>query len=244
MKILALILCLALPVLAQDEDELLLLQASASTGGGGGGGPASFSDDFNRSNTGDPGANWLEINTANFETAGNSMVSPSTAGFDERAIVWTNNPCTTANQYVKVTVSGPSAGNGAGVIFRHTTGGAYYQVQFDEDDNAINWKYFPTAGGTAVLIQSSFFQTWLVYPVTVGVVVTGTGNSTEIRIWNAPTANAPTSVSSWDGSGALVTLTDNPATAVDSGPHVGLGINDTSSGSNATWDDFFGGDVP
>jgi hypothetical protein len=187
-------------------------------------------------------SNWTNIGTDNIEVQSNKASSPTTFGFDERASYYDTTPCTTASQYIKVTIDGPGTGDGAGVILRHALSGEFYQVQFDDDDERILWKYFPTVGGTAVTVQNLTSVT-VTYPLTVGVVVTGTGNGTEIRVWISPTADAPTSASSWDGAGPTHTLDANPSTAADSGLYLGIGINNTSSGTAATWDNFFGGDA-
>jgi hypothetical protein len=76
------------------------------------------------------------------------------------------------------------------------------------------------------------------------VTCIGTGNSTVIRVWTSPTANAPDAGgTTWDSAGPANTLSDDPASPVDSGSYVGFG-GIGSGGNPLAYDNFFGGDVP
>lgn len=242
MKKLFIIALLALAVPISDAQQVIATRSPAFRASAGGG-LASFSDDFNRSDSDTLGSGtWTEM-AGDVDIVSNEANAPITFDFTERAAYYSGTACTTSSQYVKVTLGTATGGNGAGVILRHTASGSLYQIQFDDDDNNIYWKYFPTAGGTSVTVQSLFAVTAFAYPVTVGVVVEGTGNSTVVRIWMSPSANAPTSTTSWDGGAATHSMSDDPATAADAGTYLGIGV-DNVSGSAATWDNFYGGDVP
>lgn len=200
------------------------------TSGGGGG---AISDDFNTGS--EPSANWTEIVDVDLNMSGQAE-APSTFDFTFRGMAYTGASVTT-EQYVKVTLIADTSQR-PGVILRFTnTGTEFYNIEFDVDGDLARLEHYTSAAGTRTEINTAAFTITL--PTTVGVTITGSGNSTVWRCWLNPTANAPDSASSWDGAGATITFTDDPADAVDSGNFIGIG--GIGSGAAMKWDDFFGG---
>jgi hypothetical protein len=72
------------------------------------------------------------------------------------------------------------------------------------------------------------------------MTVKGTGNNTEVRIWDNP-SGLPTDSDTWGGSPTL-TFTNNPGTACDTGVIVGFGCT-TGNPFSMSSDNWFGGDI-
>lgn len=203
----------------------------------GGGGLASFSDNFNRADNASMGANWTEI-AGNIDIASNKASGQDTADFSEKEAVYSGASTSTANQYWKFTISGTGACRPS-VILRYTNSGSpFYEVQFDTVN--VHWNHWTAVAGTKTPITTPGFV--CTFPATIGGTITGTGNSTVIRLWLSPTANAPDAGgATWDSASPTLTISDDPPSAVNTGALMGVG--GFSSGV-LTWDDFFGGDVP
>jgi hypothetical protein len=204
------------------------------------GGGASFSDNFNRADSGSPGANWTEIK--NLEIVSNAAQSPQDFTGDPRGAAYTATSAGSVNQYCKVTLTANNTGANVrgGALFRYTdASSACYSVMIDDLDDTVFWYFHstPTAGGS--LINSGTETITFSVPANFGLTITGTGASTVVRIWLNPTADAPTSASSWDARAADLTLTDDPGTAVDTGNFVGV-LGQGSLGA-VEFDNFFGG---
>ena len=205
-------------------------------------GGQAFSDDFNRADSDSLGANWTEI-AGDIDIASNKASAPQTFDNTMRAAIYDATQLDTVTQYAKITVDGGGGtGFGAGTILRHVLSGELYLISFDADDDLVRWDYFPTAGGTAVSVETKALT--ISYPFTAGVIVSGTGDDTEIRVWDSPTNDTPTDASNWDSGSdpADVTLDANPVTAADSGKYVGIGTHFTP-GAASTWDNLFAGDA-
>lgn len=209
--------------------------------GGGGGGGGGISDDFNRSNNDSLGGNWTEAVT-DIDIDSNTASAPGEFN-NLPSYAIHNTPLSTVNQYIKssLTFSGNSQPS---VFFRYTdASSAFYELRFDVVNNRAKFFHWTADGGTATEITTLTALT-ISSPVTVGVTLTGTGNSTEVRVWLSPSGNAPDSAISWGGDTTPdATITDNPSSAVDSGLKVGIGVGASSAGA-VTHDDVFGGDIP
>lgn len=199
----------------------------------------SFSDDFNRTDNASMGDSWTEIaqGYGQIKIASNTAVSENSYDNAGRGALHT----TTAgvNQYARVTItSGNSTAAECGVFLRAVDASSpCYTVTVRQDSDQVSWNYLSTPGSALVLVQNNLTLTFT-YPVVIGVTITGTGNDTVVRLWKDPTANAPDSASSWDSESADVTLSDNPASAADTGTRVGIG---GALGYDLVWDNFFGG---
>lgn len=204
---------------------------------------SSFSDNFNRTDADSLGANWAEITSSSFDIdiVSNAANAPNTSSLDEKAAIYTGTALATAEQYIKITFGANPINSRPGVIFRATDGSsAYYEVRFDDANDQIQWNHLASGGGSETLIGFTLYT--VTFPFTVGLTISGTGNSTVVRVWDAPTANAPTSATSWDGGAADFSLGDNPGSPVDAGAYVGIGGLGASGA--LIWDDLFGGDIP
>lgn len=204
------------------------------------GGLASFSDDFNR---GSLGANWTKI-TQSFgaiEIVSNVVKSENSFDTANRGAFYNATPLA-VNQYVKLTLT--SANNSSafpGILLRVVDASSpCYVIEVREVDTIIQWGSLATPSSSISVIQSDGAFSFT-YPITLGVTIDGTGNSTVVRIWRDPSANAPTSATSWDGGAADVEFTDNPGTAADSGTLVGLAGH---GNADIYWDDIFAGTTP
>lgn len=243
MRWLAFILLFALPLTAQvplgkNPAYLANLTKLAAPGGGGGGAQA-FSDDFNRADADSLGANWTEFGP-DTDIASNQASAPNSFGNESKGAAYTGTACSSVNQYVKITI--PTDVSKAGALLRYTDASTEcYAVRMDLLNDIFTWDHLTSPAGTAS--QIGFSSTLTLGPGDVmGVTITGTGNSTVIRVWINPTG-LPVSASNWDGDTTPDhSFTDDPADAVDTGNYVG--IQGVWSGGVITWDNFFGGDIP
>lgn len=210
------------------------------TAGGGGGG--TISDTFTYSD-GDldsvAGSAWTEVaGDLNIESG---VLKTTTEGFG-LALAVHNTPLSGPNGYAKVTCDGSGGFFDPIVVFRYTdAASSFYFVELINQDDDIQWNHRNGVSGTNTAIQTISLATFGL-PQTIGVTWTGTGNSTEVRLWFNVTADAPDSVTSWDGDTTPEGLfQDNPgANAVDSGNIVGLG-GFSGSAAFVTHDNFFAG---
>lgn len=207
------------------------------------GGSASFTDTFVRAD-GTLGANWTK-NAQGFgsiDIASNVVKSDNSFDTGLRGAFYNATPVT-AGQYFKITLT---SANGAsawpGVMLRVADASSpCYSLLIRQDANTLQWGYHATPASTiGSVVQSDLFFSFT-YPVVLGGTIEGTGNSTVLRVWLNPTANAPTSVSSWDGSGPTTSFTDNPASAVDSGTMLGIA---GYGNADIYWSTIWGGQTP
>ncbi len=126
------------------------------------------------------------------------------------------------NQFVKITIIGIDANTVLGVAFRvqgATVTDHLYLLWFT---NAVYYWTHSANGIDTHIVTGAF-----VVGTSFGATITGTGDSTVIRVWNNPTANAPISATEWDSGDSTpdLELTTNPgANAVDTGNYVGVAI--------------------
>ncbi len=205
------------------------------------GGGASFSDAFTRTDNDSLGANWTEADT-DIDIVSNAAKSAGTFDNSQSFAIYTGTACNTVSQYVKMTwtstgISRPS------IYLRYTASGPYYEVSFNQTDDLVYWIHWTGVGGTRTEIPVTPPSLTMGTTETVGVTITGTGNSTVVKVWLSPTGDAPTDASTWGGSASNVTFTDDPASAVNTGNNVGIGTG-LNNNSDVIIDDFFGGDIP
>jgi hypothetical protein len=78
---------------------------------------------------------------------------------------------------------------------------------------------------------------------TIGITVSGSGTDVVFRVWDGPVADAPTSLTSWDGDSdpAEASVSADPAAPVDHAGSVGVG-NFSNVTDGVSFDNVFGGD--
>lgn len=191
---------------------------------------SAFSDDFNRSNSTDLGANWSE-------PRGDSSISSNQyrGGSNYNFAIYSGTTATGSVQYGKITIS---TDNYSVQVCRYADSSSpFYALEFEDGSETVYWTRYATAAGSPDVIASTTLS--LAGGDIVAMTVTGTGTSTVVRIWKNPTGLA-LSASDWNGDTTPdVTFTDDPASAVDSGAYVGIGV----FGSSPRLDDFFGGSL-
>jgi hypothetical protein len=207
-------------------------------------GGASFSDDFNRANNDLLGSNWTE-DDPDIDILNNNaqLVDGSFGGL---FAFYTGTACNTVNQYVQVELAGTSEGDYVQIPIRYSNSTTeFYYLEFSA--STVDWYHMSQIGGAATQINASSGT-----PANVGagavysITITGTGDSTVVRVWtdSGHLGIAPTSADTWNGDNTPdATFTDNPANPVDAGNYVGLG----GTQNTANWiefDDFYGGDIP
>lgn len=204
---------------------------------------ASFSDEFNRADSTGLGANWSAwASTANVvsnaaKVTGNSYV--------ENIQAYTATATSGVDQYARISwVKSVGSSYPCLMLRGSASGSPMYAVYFWLAEDKIEWvRKANAADGSFVTVESSGTTTvddtdsW-------GVTVIGTGTSTVVRCWKNPTGNAPDSGgTTWGSASPTVTLTADPASAVNTGNYVGFG-GESNDPANLAFDSFFGGDVP
>lgn len=206
-----------------------------------GGGLAEFSDDFQRGDESPITTPWTVISGA-VNLVDNEAFSPNPFDNGVRAAAYTSEACTTVNQYVKITITASTgANNRGGAAFRYTDGSSpIYVLRADDLNDQLQWIRQATPGGSEDTID---FEAHAVsWPLTLGVTLEGTGDSTVMRVWISPTDNTPTDAATWDAGAADYTLDANPASPVNTGSFVGF--EGLGAFGDLGWDDFYGGDIP
>ena len=200
----------------------------------GGGGASPATDDFNR---GSLGANWT-VADGGAIIAGSTELNFTEGSFGENIIFYSAGVTSDGAGYVTFTrrdgATYPMA------IFRYTNSTSpFYALEFSNSD--VTWVRRSQIGGTNATVGSTTSAV-LGDNVRIGITYTGTGTSTEIRVWNLGSlASTPTTASNWDGDTTPdVSWTDNPASPVDTGGYVGLGCYQGSANAGFM-DDFFAG---
>jgi hypothetical protein len=231
--ILAILLCLASGAAADRRRALIMKQTVAAAVGG-----AAFSDDFNRTDSDSLGANWTEAGN-DAKIAGNQFVTV-TGGFASVVAIYSGTACNTLSQYVKTTMSDGGGINICSYYFRFTDASTeHYEVRLDANNSLFRWFHWDQIGGTATEIASVAHS--FSFPLTVGIMVYGTGNDTVVDVWVGPTG-LPTGDGNWNGDNTpSYSLTTDPGNPVDTGSKVGIG---GQTNVEVIHDDFFGGDVP
>lgn len=204
---------------------------SISTGGGG---LAAFSDDFTRADNDSLGGNWTEAD-GDIDIFSNTA-RLSEGGFGENFAIYSATACTTVNQYVRFTYQ--TEGGYPQIPLRYTNSStAFYFVEFS--NTTVDWYHKSQIGGTSTQINASSGSISIASGTVIGITVSGTGTSTEVKVWiNPGTGTDPTT---WGA--ATITFTDNPASPVDTGGYVGLG-GVQGSADVVRYSAFYGGDTP
>jgi hypothetical protein len=151
-----------------------------------------------------------------------------------------------ANQFIKATLTF-DANTLIGFVLRATNITThFYYLFFGTDTGGAWWGHGIAAGasttGTDIVADGA---SGLSSGDSVGVTITGSGNSVVIRIWKNPTANAPISVTEWDSGDSTpdLSITTDPGTdAVDSGNLVGVSCAQSTGGVGKI-DNFYAGSV-
>lgn len=187
----------------------------------------SISDDF----SGGTG-NWTAVNGTWAITAG--QYGTSTANGYRRSN-YTACAAGGADQYVRTDCIAPdSGGDYVGCVLRSGASGNCYAVY--GTTGSVAWKVIAD-DGTSVEDVATGGQAWNSGD-TLGFQVTGTGNSTEVKIWVNPDGAADSTPASWGA--ADVTYTTDPSSPVDSGDYVGA-LTYSTDADDAYIDNFYGG---
>lgn len=204
-----------------------------------GGGGVNVSDDFNRANSASLGANWTEA--AGDTSIVSNTAETQTGGFGEVVNIYSATSLNTVNQYIRFTVASGSSSVPM-AIFRYTNSASpFYSIQLDDINDLAEWIRHASIGGATTTIASTAL-TQSAASTTYGITMTGTGTSTEIRIWVNPTGNIPDSATSWGGDSTPdVSFTTDPGSPVNTGNLVGFG---GFTSTNMNFNEWFGGDIP
>jgi len=202
-----------------------------------GGGLAAFSDTFSGTAGDSLGANWTEADGDADIFSGTMRLSEGS--FGENFAIYSATACTTTSQYVLFTIT--TATGYPQIPLRYTNSSSpFYYIEFS--GSSVDWWHTTGIGGTDTQINASTGSVSVTDGVTIGITITGTGTSTEVKVWIGPDPGYdPTLPATWGA--ADVTFTDNPASAVNSGPYVGLG-GVQGSADSLRYDNFYGGDIP
>ena len=150
----------------------------AAAGGGGG---QTVSDDFNRADNADLGANWTVVSGESTWTINGNTAIPSSTVADctERysGVSWTDNQSSEAN----ATAGGSSAGAGPGVAVRCASGArTFYRLVID---NAGNWEMGKMVAGTFTSLATgttTYSAGALIKLSAIGTTITSTYNGSQI----------------------------------------------------------------
>jgi hypothetical protein len=197
---------------------------------------ASFSDDFNRADSTNLGANWTEA--AGFASIATNRLSLDNVGFGTNWVVTT--AAFAATQYVKVTFADGPTSDFPQIVLRYADGtSAFYAIEVAAGSGGVDWyNYVEHDPGTAVKVDEGALA--VADGDTIGVTVEGTGNNTTVRVWRNP-AGLPSAADDWNGDTTPdVTMTGNPPAPADAGTKVGVG---GFSSTPLLFDDFFAGDL-
>lgn len=208
---------------------------------------AAFSYDF----AGTDNAAW---DTAKFTDVGSgtcNIYSPAgenqgefvNGSFAITGAIYTGGTCSTVSQYMRATIVTAPSNAFPHFIFRYTNSSSpFYVVELDTDSGPVTWYHYDVLNGTGTTIEGGNFGVWSAGD-TFSVTIEGTGTSTVVRAWRNATSNTPTSASVWGGAAPGITLSADPASAVDTGASVGI-VCYQSSASSQRIDNWFAGDTP
>ena len=201
---------------------------------------AAYSDNFNRADSGTPGASWNE-NVAGVAIIDNELGFTATGAWS--SVVWTQ-PVAVSCQYQKATLwRNPDTSVLAGMLFRcsNTTNGSCYRIVFDTNTDGIGWDNVPNMTDPTNQTTIATAAMGMTPGDTWGVTVELLGNNTVVRIWKNPTG-LPTRANNWNGDTTPdVTFTQNPATPRDAGTFLGLTAAPLEAGVDLGWENWFGG---
>lgn len=201
-----------------------------------------ISDNFNRADNESIGASWSEVVTTGSGFDINNDVLRYTTGTGN-VIAIHQTPTLAANQYLKYKILNKDAGAQYGFVSRYTNSSSPFYIVELAGTGTLTWY---RCASTAMSC-SSVGATTLSHATndTLAVTISGTGASTVLNFWLNQTANLPVSATEWDAGDSTpdATLTDDPASAVDTGTSLGIDANQGSNGVIRI-DDFFAGDIP
>jgi len=192
------------------------------------------SDDFNRADGDSLGANWTEVN-GDQDIVSNelSMISDD---FIENVAIYSGASSGT-EQCVKAEWSGTQSGAiFPRFILRYTNSTTeFYSIEIDGDDG-VEWGHNTQVGGTGTAIQSAALA--VAQGDVFAATITGSEDSTEVRVWKNPTGTCD-SATSWGGdSSPDESFTNDPENPVDAGNFTGLGVFHNVGEGGITFDDF------
>ena len=183
-----------------------------------------FSDNFNRADSTNLGANWTEA-SGDAEIVSNIM-RLMTGGYADNFMIYTGTATSTVDQYVKFTIEAAFTADARFpcVVFRYTnTSTPFYVVFFNVNGDNLTWQRYATTAGAATVIETSGTLAIATGDI-FGVTISGTGTATVVRVWKTPTGDIPTSESDWGGDTTPdISFTVDPASAVNTGNNVGIG---------------------
>lgn len=262
LAVLAIILGVALCWAAPPTDKLPSLlttpaEARMTTVVVGQGGSASapagqtFQEDWNCTNSDSPSCDLTWTEDAQDWDIVSNQIALATGGYEYGSLRLSTDT-DTVNQYVKVTM-GPSTDLAVypslAIRYAGTTNpfykiflsGYYGDMTIERCDNLAGLEtctsLSPTCSGACSECDCG------TAPITFGVTITGT-STTIIRVWINPTANTPVSATEWDSGDTtpdmIATTSSSPITTQKGVALVGF----AGTANQATWDNFFGGDLP
>ena len=155
-----------------------------------------------------------------------------TAITDEGTIRYTDAETPTISQYAKVKVV--QFNEYGGLAFRCAGSSYYYSVDFHVASGQCFWRVLSYPATWDENVESHWDLSFSDND-TIGAEVTGTGNSTVVKIWKNPSGDTP---SEWGSEG--LNFTNNPTNAADSGKYIGI-VDYNGAGETAIYDDFSGG---
>ena len=225
MRFLFIFCWLLIPVIAQGQVFIDWYGSSSS------GATVTVTDDFSGT---DLNAYTQRAGTWVLDTGTEDLDTPT--GQSDAGIIH-NTATGTTKQWAKVDVKSPQWAADTGVEFRNPgVTGTSYLIYYDDSSDDVTWKFLDVASTTATTIQTvAVAGNYSDAPYVFAASIEGTGSSTIIQVWFNPSGATPD-----DWGVADYTLTDDPATAADTGQRVGLSINGNNNA--VTFDNFsFGG---
>lgn len=172
-----------------------------------------FSDDFNRSDSTDLGANWTE-EISNFSIVSNEL------RVADGGIRW-NTATDDVDQYCSVEYRAFSNDGWFGCAFRFNATGDFYAVWGMNEGGTghafLQWSRVEDTGAPAQTnIQNCELTTGGAFSAgnVFGAEIEGTGTDTVVRVWKNPGARP------WGA--ATCTFTNNPTSTVDTSKGVGI----------------------
>lgn len=199
---------------------------------------AAVSDNFDRTAGDSLGANWTEA-SGDADIFSNTL-RLSTGSFGVVNAIYTGTALDDEDQYIKASLGADC--QFPWFSFRNkNSSGSYYAVQIDCNIATFTWYYFSDWSDTSGDEIGTLDLAGDVILATIGITLCGTGTATVVRVWVSPT-NLPTACDDWDGdTSPNGSITDDPATAVDTGSYAGLG-GQQGAADTVRLDNFFAGD--
>ena len=200
-----------------------------------------LSDNFNRADSTNLGANWTEV-LGGMQIASNFLLVIPGDFADN--LTMHNTPVGVTTQYQRVRFILGASPSYPAMMFRCTGNtGAGYSVAFGSAENLVQWWRISNIATGAGATQIGTNQSIDIEDSDVfGVTLTDFGDNTVVRIWRNP-SGLPITAANWNGDTSPdVSLTSNPPTPADIGTRLGLWCqveNDNGFG----FDDWSGGSL-